>query len=48
MEFGLFLGDFVYADVPLNVGMSKEAYTRLYRRNYASGSFRQVYQKLRA
>jgi alkaline phosphatase D len=43
----LFLGDFIYADVPLYVGDDKEAYRRLYRRNYQSSSFRKLYEKLR-
>jgi alkaline phosphatase D len=46
-EFMLFLGDFVYADVPLYFGDNKEAYRRLYRRNYQSKSFRKVYERLR-
>lgn len=46
-EFMLFLGDFVYADVPLYFGDDKEAYRRLYRRNYMSESFRKVYERLR-
>ena len=47
-EFMIFLGDFVYADVPLYFGDDKEAYRRLYRRNYQSPSFRRVYEHLRA
>jgi alkaline phosphatase D len=35
-EFMLFLGDFVYADVPVWWGDSHEAYRRLYRRVYNS------------
>lgn len=46
-EFMLFLGDFIYADVPYYHGDDKEAYRRLYRRNYASNSFRKVYERLR-
>jgi alkaline phosphatase D len=46
-EFMLFLGDFIYADVPLYFGDSKDAYRRLYRRNYQSHSFRKVYERLR-
>jgi len=45
-EFMLFLGDFIYADVPLYFGDSKDAYRRLYRRNYQSQSFRKVYERL--
>lgn len=47
-DFMLFLGDFVYADVPYYYGDDKEAYRRLYRRNYQSRSFRKVYERLRA
>jgi alkaline phosphatase D len=46
-DFLLFLGDFIYADVPLYIGDDEEAYRRLYRRNYQSPSFRNVYEKLR-
>jgi alkaline phosphatase D len=46
-EFLLFLGDFIYADVPMYIGDNKEAYRRLYRRNYLSDSFRKLYEKLR-
>lgn len=46
-EFMLFLGDFVYADVPYYFGDSLDAYRRLYRRNYHSPSFRRVYERLR-
>ena len=46
-EFMLFLGDFIYADVPMYFGDDKEAYRRLYRRNYQSPSYRRVYEKLR-
>lgn len=46
-EFMLFLGDFVYADVPLYFGDNEEAYRRLYRRNYQSESFRKIYERLR-
>jgi len=42
----LFLGDFIYADVPIYHGDSKHAYRRLYRRNYNSPSFRKVYERL--
>lgn len=47
LEFMLFLGDFIYADVPIYVGDEKEAYRRLYRRNYQSYSFRKVYERIR-
>ena len=46
-DFLLFLGDFIYADVPLYIGDDQEAYRRLYRRNYQSPGFRNVYEKLR-
>ena len=46
-DFLLFLGDFIYADVPVYIGDNKEAYRRLYRRNFASPSFRKVYERLR-
>ncbi|KAI0253905.1 PhoD-like phosphatase-domain-containing protein [Lactifluus subvellereus] len=45
-EFMLFLGDFIYADIPVYHGDSKHAYRRLYRRNYNSPSFRRVYERL--
>lgn len=46
-EFMLFLGDFIYADVPMYFGDNVEAYRRFYRRNYQSPSFRKVYERLR-
>ena len=46
-EFMMFLGDFIYADVPHYFGDDQEAYRRLYRRNYDSPSFRKVYERLR-
>lgn len=46
-EFMIFMGDFIYADVPVYFGDDKEAYRRLYRRNYNSPSFRKVYERLR-
>ncbi|TFK42850.1 PhoD-like phosphatase-domain-containing protein [Crucibulum laeve] len=45
-SFLLFLGDFIYADVPLYIGDDKSAYRRLYRRNYQSSSFRKIYERL--
>ncbi|KAF9475330.1 hypothetical protein BDN70DRAFT_814299 [Pholiota conissans] len=45
-EFLLFLGDFIYADVPFYGGDDKEAYRRLYRRNYQSTSYRRIYEQL--
>ncbi|KAF5330634.1 hypothetical protein D9619_005710 [Psilocybe cf. subviscida] len=45
-DFMLFLGDFIYADVPMYIGDDPKAYQRLYRRNYASPSFRKVYEHL--
>ncbi|KZV91612.1 Metallo-dependent phosphatase [Exidia glandulosa HHB12029] len=44
-EFLLFLGDFIYADVPMG-RTTKEWYQRLYRRVFASSSFRKVYERL--
>ena len=46
-EFMVFMGDFIYADVPIYFGDDAEAYRRLYRRNYNSPSFRKVYERLR-
>ena len=46
-EFMLFLGDFIYADVPMYWGDDAEAYRRFYRRNYNSPSMRKVYERLR-
>ena len=46
-EFMLLLGDFVYADIPSYGGDNVESYRRLYRRAYASPSFRKVYERLR-
>jgi alkaline phosphatase D len=46
-EFMVFLGDFIYADVPFYFGDNAEHYRRLYRRNYQSESFRKVYERLR-
>ncbi|KAF8921574.1 PhoD-like phosphatase-domain-containing protein [Mucidula mucida] len=45
-EFLLFLGDFIYADVPFWTGPTTEDYRRLYRRNYQSESFRKIYERL--
>ncbi|KAI0029405.1 PhoD-like phosphatase-domain-containing protein [Vararia minispora EC-137] len=45
-EFMLFLGDFIYADVPWYFGDDREEYRRMYRRVYNSPSFRKVYEKL--
>ncbi|KAH9890706.1 PhoD-like phosphatase-domain-containing protein [Cubamyces lactineus] len=45
-EFMVFMGDFIYADVPIYFGDDAEAYRRLYRRNYNSPSFRKVYERL--
>ncbi|KAF5358326.1 hypothetical protein D9756_001793 [Leucocoprinus leucothites] len=46
VDFLLFLGDFIYADVPVYIGDEKEAYRRLYRRNYQSPSFRKIYEHI--
>lgn len=45
-EFMLFLGDFIYADVPVYFGDDQGAYRRLYRRNYLSPSFKKIYERL--
>ncbi|KAF7322713.1 hypothetical protein HMN09_00050100 [Mycena chlorophos] len=45
-QFLLFLGDFIYSDVPVKIADDKDAYARLYRRNYQSPSFRKVYERL--
>lgn len=45
-QFMLFLGDFIYADVPVYIGDKLEAYRQRYRRAYASKSFRAVYERL--
>ncbi|KAJ7746665.1 PhoD-like phosphatase-domain-containing protein [Mycena metata] len=45
-EFLLFLGDFIYSDVPVQIGDTQEAYRRLYRRNYQSKSFKKIYERL--
>ncbi|GJE97915.1 PhoD-like phosphatase-domain-containing protein [Phanerochaete sordida] len=45
-EFMLFLGDFIYADVPMYFGDDVESYRRFYRRNYQSPSMRKVYERL--
>lgn len=46
-DFMLFLGDFIYADVPVYAGGNTEAFRKLYRRNYKSNSVRRVYERLR-
>lgn len=46
-SFLLFLGDFIYADVPVYFGETLETYRRLYRRNYQSPSYRRIYERLR-
>lgn len=46
-DFMLFVGDFIYADVPNWGGGNQERYHQLYKRVYASPSFRKVYEKLR-
>jgi len=46
-DFMLFVGDFIYADLPNWGGGNLERYHRLYKRVYASPSFRKVYEKLR-
>jgi alkaline phosphatase D len=46
-SFFLFLGDFIYADLPSRIRDDVQEYRRLYRRNYVSKSFRKVFEKLR-
>ncbi|KDQ12330.1 hypothetical protein BOTBODRAFT_34617 [Botryobasidium botryosum FD-172 SS1] len=45
-EFLLLLGDFIYADTPVYARDNREAYRRYYRQNYASESFRKVYERI--
>ncbi|CAE6486246.1 unnamed protein product [Rhizoctonia solani] len=46
IEFLMMMGDFIYADVPYYFGDTIQAYRRLYRRVYASKSFRKIYERL--
>ncbi|TCD67645.1 hypothetical protein EIP91_012155 [Steccherinum ochraceum] len=46
VEFMMFLGDFIYADVPFYFGDNQNMYRQFYRRNYQSPSFRKVYERL--
>ena len=46
LQFLLFLGDFIYADIPYSIGTSPENYWRKYRQTMASNSFKKVYQQL--
>jgi alkaline phosphatase D len=46
-EFMILAGDAIYADVPHYAGDDLEAYRKLYRRSFASPSYRKVYEKLR-
>ncbi|CAE6441319.1 unnamed protein product [Rhizoctonia solani] len=46
IEFLMMMGDFIYADVPYYFGDTVQAYRRLYRRVYASKSFRRIYERL--
>lgn len=46
IEFLMMMGDFIYADVPYYFGDTVQAYRRLYRRVYASKSFRKIYERL--
>ncbi|CAE6414222.1 unnamed protein product [Rhizoctonia solani] len=46
IEFLMMMGDFIYADVPYYFGDTVQAYRRLYRRAYASKSFRKIYERL--
>lgn len=45
-QFMIFLGDFIYADIPLSIGTSPENYWRKYRQTMSSASFRKVYEML--
>jgi alkaline phosphatase D len=42
LDFVLFLGDFIYVDLPYPLGWSREHYTELYRQVYASRSWSSV------
>ncbi|QRV85899.1 hypothetical protein RhiJN_13917 [Ceratobasidium sp. AG-Ba] len=46
IDFLMMMGDFIYADVPYYFGDTVQAYRRLYRRVYASKSFRKIYERL--
>ncbi|CAE6414987.1 unnamed protein product [Rhizoctonia solani] len=46
IEFLMMMGDFIYADVPYYFGDTIQAFRRLYRRVYASKSFRRIYERL--
>ena len=46
-DFMLFVGDFICTDLPNWGGGNLERYHQLYKRVYASPSFRKVYEKLR-
>lgn len=46
-DFMFFVGDFIYADLPNWGGGNLERYHQLYKRVYASPSFRKVYERLR-
>ncbi|KAF9070321.1 PhoD-like phosphatase-domain-containing protein [Rhodocollybia butyracea] len=45
-SFLLFLGDFIYADIPIYFGNHRDNFRRLYRRNYQSPSFKKIYERL--
>ncbi|TIA72047.1 hypothetical protein E3P77_02456 [Wallemia ichthyophaga] len=45
-QFMIFLGDFIYADIPLSIGTLPENYWRKYRQTMSSDSFRKVYEQL--
>ncbi|KIM29048.1 hypothetical protein M408DRAFT_16053 [Serendipita vermifera MAFF 305830] len=45
-EFMIMAGDAIYADVPHYAGDDVETYRKLYRRSFASPSYRKVYEKL--
>lgn len=44
-RFMLFLGDFIYVDVPFRFGVDKETYRREYRQAYASPDWQSVTQQ---
>jgi alkaline phosphatase D len=46
IDFLLFLGDAIYADVPYFSGVKLETYLRKYRQVHASDSYRKVYEQI--
>ncbi|KAL1920913.1 uncharacterized protein VTP21DRAFT_11548 [Calcarisporiella thermophila] len=45
MDLLIFLGDFIYADVPFFFGSSTENYRLLYRQIYGSPEYQQIYER---